>query len=174
MGWLDQIVGLKYFNVFGPNENHKEGMRSVVSKAFEQIASVESVELFRSHRPEYRDGEQRRDFLYVKDAVEMTLHLAEHRDANGLFNIGTGTASTWLELIVPVFQSLNKPVNIQYIDMPDELRGKYQYYTCADISRLKSTGWTGLKYTLADAVKDYVQNYLVTGLRLGQAVRKSA
>ena len=135
-----RICGLKYFNVFGPNEDHKGDMRSVVHKAYEQIREAGSVRLFKSYRPEYRDGEQRRDFIYVKDAVAMTLHLAES-DAAGLFNVGTGSAQTWLELVRPIFHALELPERIEFVEMPNELRGKYQYYTCARVERLRATGY---------------------------------
>jgi len=166
-GWLDRIVGLKYFNVFGPNEDHKGEMRSVVHKAYAQIRDQGTVELFRSHRPEYEDGEQERDFVYVKDAVAMTLHLAAHPQAAGIFNIGTGRASTWIELVTPIFHALGIPVDIKFIDMPEVLRGKYQYHTCADVTRLAGTGWEGPMHTLDEAVTDYVKNHLVPDHRLG-------
>jgi ADP-L-glycero-D-manno-heptose 6-epimerase len=158
---LDQdTCGLKYFNVFGPNEDHKGEMRSVVSKAYEQIRESGSVRLFKSYRPEYRDGEQQRDFIYVKDAVEMTLHLAES-GAAGLFNIGTGTPNTWLALVRPIFHALELPERIEFVEMPPQLRGKYQYSTCARMSRLYATGYDRPLTPLADAVTDYVTNYLV-------------
>jgi ADP-L-glycero-D-manno-heptose 6-epimerase len=162
-GWLDRIVGLKYFNVFGPNEGHKGDMRSVVHKAFEQIRETGKVRLFKSAHPDYRDGEQRRDFLYVKDAVDATIHLAFNPGATGLFNVGSGSASTWIELVQPIFQELRLPVNIEFIDLPAPLREKYQYYTRADISRLRSTGWSGPRFTLEEAVQDYVGGYLIPG-----------
>lgn len=152
--------GIKYFNVFGPNEEHKGEMRSVVHKAFEQIRDGGSVRLFKSYRPEYRDGEQQRDFIYVKDAVEMTLHLAES-GACGLFNVGSGTAHTWLDLVRPIFRALELPERIEFVEMPVQLRGKYQYHTCADIGRLRATGYDRPVTPLADAVTDYVTNYLI-------------
>jgi ADP-L-glycero-D-manno-heptose 6-epimerase len=165
-GWLDRIVGLKYFNIFGPNEAHKGNMRSVVHKAFGQIQEIGKVRLFKSEHPDYRDGEQRRDFLYVKDAVDATIHLACTRHANGLFNIGSGRASTWIELVTPIFEELGLPVDIEFIDLPESLREKYQYYTCADTSRLMGTGWRGPRFTLREAVRDYVGRYIVPGLPL--------
>src|SRR6185436_12507523 len=128
-GILNQIVGLKYFNVFGPNEGHKRDMRSVVHKAYSQIKETGRVRLFKSAHPDYRDGEQKRDFFYVKDAVDATLHLGFAREANGLFNLGSGRASTWIELVTPIFEELRLPVNIEFIDLPETLREKYQYYT---------------------------------------------
>ncbi len=154
------VCGVKYFNIFGPNEDHKGEMRSIVFKAYEQIRDGGSVRLFKSHRPDYRDGEQQRDFLYVKDAAEMTLHLAE-ADANGLFNVGSGTARTWLDLVRPIFVSLEMPERIEFIEMPEHLRSKYQYHTCARMQRLRATGYDRAATPLADAVTDYVTNYLV-------------
>jgi ADP-L-glycero-D-manno-heptose 6-epimerase len=163
---LDQrSCGLKYFNVFGPNEDHKGEMRSVVQKAYEQIRERGSVRLFKSYRPEYRDGEQQRDFLYVKDAVEMTLHLAES-GATGLFNVGSGTPHTWLELVRPIFHALELPERIEFVEMPAHLRDRYQYYTCARMTRLYATGYDRPITPLADAVTDYVTNYLVPQRRL--------
>lgn len=158
---LDQsIVGLKYFNVFGPNEEHKADMRSLVQKAFEQIRSTGKVALFKSYRPEFLDGEQKRDFIYVKDAIEMTLHVAES-GATGLINIGSGQAHTWLDLIRPIFSAVGAPERIEFIEMPEILRGKYQYATCADIDRLRATGYEGEITPLHDAVMDYVTHYLI-------------
>ncbi|HET6277068.1 MAG TPA: ADP-glyceromanno-heptose 6-epimerase [Candidatus Cybelea sp.] len=159
-GLDQQICGLKYFNVFGPNEDHKGEMRSVVQKAFEQIRESGSVRLFKSHRREYRDGEQQRDFIYVKDAVEMTLHLA-HSGGTGLFNIGTGDAHTWLQLVRPIFHALELPERIEFVEMPLHLRAKYQYHTCARMTRLHATGYDQPITPLADAVTDYVTNYLM-------------
>ncbi|MBV9718274.1 MAG: ADP-glyceromanno-heptose 6-epimerase [Candidatus Eremiobacteraeota bacterium] len=158
---LDQrACGLKYFNVFGPNEDHKAEMRSIVQKAYEQIRETGSVRLFKSHRREYRDGEQQRDFIYVKDAAEMTVHLAES-GAAGLFNVGSGTAHTWLDLVGPIFRALEMPERIEFIEMPAQLRGKYQYHTCARMARFYATGYDRPLTPLADAVTDYVINYLV-------------
>ena len=164
---LQQTVGLKYFNVFGPNENHKETMRSLVHKAFAQIQQTGQVKLFKSHHPDYEDGKQQRDFLYVKDAVAMTLHLAENPQARGLFNIGSGQAHTWIDLVTPIFNALNQPINIAYIDMPEHLRGKYQYHTCASIAKLRAANYTTEPTPLAEAVTDTVQNYLLADKYLG-------
>lgn len=166
-GIADKIVGLKYFNVYGPNENHKGDMRSVINKAFDQIRSEGKVNLFKSHRPDYKDGEQMRDFLYVKDAVNMTIHLAETRTAGGLYNLGSGEAHTWLELTNAIFAALDLKPNIEFVDMPATLQPKYQYYTCADIAKLRSTGYEANVTPLVDSVADYVKNYLVTGKLLG-------
>ena len=172
-GWLQGdggIVGIKYFNVFGPNEGHKGEMRSLVSKAYEQILETGKVRLFRSHRPDYRDGEQVRDFVYVKDAVAMTIHLAENPSAIGLFNIGTGTPRSWIDLATALFSALDRKPEIEFIEMPAHIRNQYQYHTCADISRLRSTGWSTPTTSLEDSVSDYVRNYLVPGKHLGDEV----
>ncbi len=163
-GILDRISGLKYFNVFGPNEYHKGDMRSVVHKAFGEIRATEKVSLFKSYRPEYPDGGQQRDFLYVKDAVAATLFLAERIDGGGLFNIGSGQPNTWISLVTPIFSGEPK---IEFIDMPEGLRPKYQYFTCADVSKLRATGFTQPFTPLSDAVSDYVKNYLIPGKHLG-------
>ncbi|TVP82308.1 MAG: ADP-glyceromanno-heptose 6-epimerase [Puniceicoccaceae bacterium] len=167
-GLLSQIVGLKYFNVFGPNEEHKGDMRSLVSKAYQQILDTGTIKLFKSEHPEYRDGEQKRDFLYVKDAVAMTIHLSENREASGLFNLGSGQANTWLALANAIFEALGREPDIRFIDLPEVLRGKYQYYTCADITKLVKSGFRRRVPSLETSVKDYVQNYLVPGKCLGE------
>lgn len=164
-GLLDKITGLKYFNIFGPNEEHKGEMRSLVNKAFAQIQSGGVVKLFRSYRPQYRDGEQRRDFLYVKDAVDMTLHLGE-RNAFGVYNIGSGETHTWLELVRPIFAALDIPERVEFIDMPAPLQPRYQYSTRAVMGRLEATGYDRNVTPLASAVTDYVKNYLLTDARL--------
>ena len=169
-GWLPNIVGLKYFNVYGPNEDHKADMRSLVHKACGQILATGKVQLFKSHRPDYKDGEQMRDFLYVKDAIRMTLHLAETPTAGGLFNLGSGAAHTWIELATAIFTALGKQPNIEFIDMPEHLQSKYQYYTCADITKLRGSGFSTEITPLAEAVRDYVQGYLVPDKRLGDEV----
>jgi ADP-L-glycero-D-manno-heptose 6-epimerase len=162
-GWLDCIVGLKYFNVYGPNENHKGDMRSVVCKSYAQILETGVIRLFKSYRPEYQDGEQRRDFLYVKDAVAMTLHLAANPAANGIFNIGSGKARTWNDLARAVFAALNREPRIEYVEMPEAILDKYQYFTQADIGKLLSTGYQESITSLEDGVRDYVVNYLTPG-----------
>jgi ADP-L-glycero-D-manno-heptose 6-epimerase len=158
---FSRIVGLKYFNVFGPNEWHKGDMRSLVNKAYDQVLESGKIRLFKSYQPKFKDGEQRRDFLYVKDAVEMTIHLAVTRGANGLFNLGSGESRTWIDLANAVFAALSRPAQIEFIDMPKAIRDKYQYFTQANIEKLKATGYQGPKFTLEHAVADYVQNYLV-------------
>jgi ADP-L-glycero-D-manno-heptose 6-epimerase len=169
-GYLDHIVGLKYFNVFGPNENHKGDMRSMVNKAFHQIRESGRVRLFRSHRAEFADGKQRRDFLYVKDAVRMTLYLAEREDAHGLFNVGSGRSHTWLDLVQAVFYSMGRPVDVEFIEMPEDLRAQYQYATCASIGRLRAAGYQDPITPLPEAVREYVSRYLVPDRRLGDEV----
>ncbi len=167
-GWFSQIIGLKFFNVYGPNEEHKGDMRSVVSKAFRQIQSEGKISLFQSHRPDYRDGEQNRDFLYVKDAVNMVLHLAsQNQIPGGLYNLGSGLSRTWLDLAHAIFAALGKTPDIQFIPMPEILREKYQYTTLANISKLRSSGYTEEITPLEEAVRDYVQNYLQKDRRLG-------
>ena len=166
-GLLDTIVGIKYFNVYGPNEQHKGEMRSLVLKAYEQISATGALRLFKSHRPEYGDGEQLRDFVYVKDAAAMTLHFLQATDASGIFNVGGGTTVSWNRLAAAVFSAMGKPVNIEYIDMPDSIRATYQYLTCAETSKIRAAGYTDPVISVEDAVSDYIRNYLVPGKRLG-------
>ena len=158
-GFFDRIVGLKYFNVFGPYEDHKEDMRSVVAKSFFQIRDTGKVKLFKSYRPEYADGEQMRDFVYVKDAVALTLSFLAKGSPSGLFNCGTGQARTWKALVTAVFAAMNLAPNIEFIEMPEALRGKYQYFTQADMSKLHAAGYKRPFTSLEDAVADYIQNY---------------
>jgi len=165
-GLLKKIVGLKYFNVFGPNEYHKADMRSFVIKAFEQIKTTGKVHLFKSYNPQYADGEQLRDFIYVKDAVDMTLFFLDNPKIGGLFNIGTGKPCTWNDLAAAVFAALRKKPNIEYIDMPESIRNQYQYYTCAEMTKFRKTGYKKQITPLEDAIKDYVQNYLQKELHL--------
>ena len=165
-GWLDQLVGCKFSNVYGPNERHKADMRSVVLRCFEQITECGKMKLFKSYRPEYADGEQLRDFLYVKDAVKMIWFLF-NRQAAGLFNIGSGKAESWNKLAGAAFSALEKPVDIEYIEMPEHLRDRYQYYTCAEMTKLRDLGYNEETTSLEDAVYDYIRNYLVPGKYLG-------
>lgn len=159
-GLFDRIVGLKFFNVYGPYEDHKGDMRSVVNKSYAQILSTGEVQLFKSYRPEYADGEQKRDFIYVKDAVDVTLYFLDHRAVSGLFNCGTGEARTWKDLATAVFAAMGRPVRIRMIDMPEGLREKYQYFTQADMSKLRRAGYEVPFTSLEDGVRDYVKNYL--------------
>lgn len=162
-----KIVGLKYFNVFGPNENHKGSMRSMVNKSFDKIIETGKMQLFKSEKPEYKDGEQLRDFLYVKDAVDMTVFFdvsnLAGKAVNGIFNIGSGKASTWLEMAYALFKALNKEPNIEFVEMPDNIRNQYQYFTQANMNKIKNAGYTKPVSSLDESVRDYVQNYLVTG-----------
>ena len=167
-GLLKKIVGLKYFNVFGPNEYHKADMRSFVLKAFEQINATGKVRLFKSYNSEYADGEQVRDFIYVKDAVDMTLFFLDNPKIAGLYNIGAGNARSWNDLVKAVFAAMGKKPNpvpsgvegIEYIEMPESIRNQYQYFTQADITKLRKAGYKKQVTPLEDAIKDYVQNYL--------------
>jgi ADP-L-glycero-D-manno-heptose 6-epimerase len=168
-GFLGKIVGLKYFNVYGPNEDHKGDMRSLVHKSFTQVKHEGVIRLFKSYRKDYKDGEQKRDFLYVKDAVAMTLHLAANKKAGGLFNIGSGAARTWIDLANSVFAALGKKPKIEFIEMPEAIRDKYQYFTQADISKLRAAGYREKITSLENAVTDYIQNYLEPDKRLEPA-----
>ena len=165
-GFLNKVCGLKYFNVFGPNEDHKGDMRSLVHKSFAQVQGKGVIQLFKSHRKEYKDGEQKRDFLYVKDCVAMTLHLAATPKANGLFNIGSGGARTWLDLANAVFVALKKKPVIKFIEMPEAIRDKYQYFTQANLLRLRGAGYAAPVTSLENAVFDYVRKYLLPDKRL--------
>jgi ADP-L-glycero-D-manno-heptose 6-epimerase len=169
-GFLNRVVGLKYFNVYGPNEAHKGDMRSLVHKSFKQVQTEGLIRLFKSYRPEFRDGEQKRDFLYVKDAIAMTLHLAATPKASGLFNIGSGKARTWLDLSRAVFAALKRKPKIEFVEMPESIRDKYQYFTEANLGRLRTTGYTAAVTPLEDAVSDYVRNYLLPDQHLDPAV----
>jgi len=157
---MNRIVGLKYFNVFGPNEYHKGEMRSLVLKAYIQLKETGKVKLFKSHRPDYTHGEQKRDFLYIKDAVKMTLYFLNNPQYTGLYNIGSGKARTWNDLVTAIFTALDLEPNIEYIDMPSDIRSHYQYYTCANIDKLRSIGYSEKIISLEDDIQDYVVNYL--------------
>jgi ADP-L-glycero-D-manno-heptose 6-epimerase len=163
---LDKVVGLKYFNVYGPNEYHKGEMRSFVVKAYEQIINTGEVKLFKSYKPEYKNGEQKRDFVYIKDAVDMTLFFFQERGLTGIYNIGTGEAHTWNELVNAVFKALDKEPKIRYIDMPEELKDQYQYFTQADISKIRKAGYKKELWNFDSAIEDYVINYLCKGYHL--------
>lgn len=154
-------VGLKFFNVYGPNEFHKGRMASVIFHAFNQIQEKGQVKLFRSHNPDYKDGEQLRDFVYVKDVVEVCLFLLNHRKNSGIYNLGSGKARTFLDLVKNTFKSLNKEPVIDFIDTPIDIRDKYQYFTEANMNKLKSIGYSKPFHTLEEGVKDYVENHLI-------------
>jgi len=158
---LKKIVGLKFFNVYGPREDHKGDMRSVVHKAYGQICETGAVKLFKSYKPEYRDGEQVRDFVFVKDAVNVCLHFDLNREVSGLFNVGTGKCRTWLDLANAVFTAMNRKPNVEFIDMPETLRPKYQYHTEADVHKLREAGYKQSFTSLEDGVRNYVQDYLM-------------
>ncbi|OED37743.1 ADP-glyceromanno-heptose 6-epimerase [PVC group bacterium (ex Bugula neritina AB1)] len=164
---MDKVVGLKYFNVYGPNESHKGNMRSMVHKAVSKIMSEGKLQLFKSHRDDFKDGEQMRDFIYVKDAVKMTLHFLKKPQLSGLFNIGTGEANTWNSLAEAVFEACEKPVSIEYVDMPSNIRDQYQYFTQADIDKIMNTGYKEPLIPFKSAIRDYVQNYILKDKYLG-------
>ena len=158
---FDRIAGLKYFNVYGPREDHKGDMRSVVHKAFGQVQKTGKVKLFKSYRQEYQDGEQVRDFVYVNDAVEQTLFFHDHPEISGLFNCGTGRMRTWNDLVNAVFCAAGKVPNIEYVDMPLVIRAKYQYETRADTEKLRQAGYSKPFTELEAGITDYVTNYLI-------------
>ena len=153
-------VGLKFFNVYGPNEYHKGRMASVIFHAYNQIKEKGEVKLFRSHNPDYKDGEQLRDFVYVKDLVEVCYFLLHHRKDSGIYNLGSGKARTFLDLVNNTFSALHKEPTVNFIDTPIDIRDKYQYFTEANMTKLKSIGYSHPFHTLEEGVKDYVQNYL--------------
>ncbi len=159
-GVLGKIAGLKYFNVYGPGEDHKGDMRSVIHKAHGQIRETGTVKLFKSYRPDYKDGEQVRDFVYVKDAVDVTLFCGENPKASGLFNCGTGKARSWNDLAKAVFAAMALEPNIEYIEMPPTLRSKYQYFTQAAMGKIRSAGYAKAFTSLEDGVREYVQGHL--------------
>jgi len=161
-GFVNQMAGLRFFNVFGPNEYHKESMRSVANKAFHEIRSTGRMRLFRSNSPRFPDGGQMRDFVYVQDCVEVMWWLLQHREANGIFNLGTGTARSWNDLAGAVFGALNLPVQIDYIDMPPELSRQYQNFTEADMSSLKQVGCPVTFRPLEQTVGEYVTKHLAS------------
>lgn len=160
-------TGLKFFNVYGPNEYHKARMASVIWHSFNQIKKDGKVKLFKSHRPDFKDGEQLRDFVYVKDVISVCFWLMENSDTgeieNGLYNLGTGKARAFRDLVLATFKGLNQEPVIEYIDMPEDIRDKYQYFTEANMNKLITAGYSQPFYSLEDGVVDYVRNYLVSG-----------
>ncbi len=166
-GLLGEICCLKYFNVYGPNEWHKGEMRSMVCKGYEQVRDTGTVRLFRSDRPEYPDGGQQRDFVYVKDAAAMTLWLLDHPEASGVFNVGTGEASDWNTLIGAIFTALGREPAITYVDMPAHLQGRYQYFTEARMDKLRGAGCDVPITPVREAVGEYVTEHLVPRRHLG-------
>lgn len=166
-GLLNKIAGVKYFNVYGPNEYHKGDMRSVVHKAFEQISSTGCVKLFKSRNYLYKDGEQLRDFVYVKDAVDMTLFFLEKPGVSGIFNVGTGKARTWKDLVTSIFNALDIEVNIEYIDLPEAIASKYQYFTQANLEKIVTAGYNKPIASIEEGITDYVKNYLLKNKYFG-------
>lgn len=162
-------AGLKFFNVFGPNEYHKGRMASVVFHTFNQVQATGAMKLFRSHRDDYADGGQTRDFVYVKDVAEVCLFLMHHRksSSNGLYNLGTGHARTFLDLATATFHAMGRTPEIGFIDTPEDIRDTYQYFTEADMSKLRSIGYDRAFHTLEAAIDDYVKGYLISGKRWG-------
>lgn len=156
-------AGLKFFNVYGPNEYHKARMASVIFHAFHQISDTGQMKLFKSHRMDYRDGEQERDFVYVKDVVDVCMFLMENRKHSGIYNLGSGKARTFLDLARNTFKAMGKEEKIEFIPTPEDIRDKYQYFTEADMSKLKSIGFTQEFTSLEDGIDDYVKNYLIPG-----------
>ncbi len=152
--------GLKFFNVYGPNEYHKADMRSLVAKAYPSAARGRPVTLFRSHREGYADGEQKRDFVYVRDCVEVMLWLRRTPAPSGIYNLGTGRAQSWLELMSALYATVGQPLQVGWIDMPDEIRDRYQYFTQADMTKLRAAGYDRPFATVQEGVADYVQRYL--------------
>jgi len=156
-------AGLKFFNVYGPNEYHKGRMASVIFHAFNQINNTGMVKLFRSHRHEYQDGMQLRDFVYVKDVVEVCFFLMHLRKKSGIYNLGTGKAQSFLDLATATFRAMDREANIQFIDIPEDIRDKYQYFTEANMTKLRNAGYTNPFSNLEKGVDDYVRNYLIPG-----------
>ena len=156
-------AGLKFFNVYGPNEYHKGRMASVIFHAYNQISTTDHMKLFRSHHPDFTDGGQMRDFVYVKDVVDVCLFLMHHRRNSGIYNLGSGTARTFLDLAHSTFAALNREPQIDFIDTPADIRDKYQYYTQANMSKLRSIGYDRPFHTLEAGIADYVQTYLQSG-----------
>lgn len=161
-GLQKELVGFKFFNVYGPNEYHKAEMRSMVNKGYDQIKATGKIRLFKSYRPEYEDGGQKRDFIYVKDALEIIWYFIEHPDKKGIFNVGSGQAKTWNELAEALFSALNIKPDIEYFDMPWNIRDQYQYHTEADLTKLRGAGCRYRLTSLNQAVNDYVR-YLESG-----------
>lgn len=159
-------AGLKFFNVYGPNEYHKARMASVIMHAYNQIKATDKMKLFRSHNPEYKDGEQMRDFIYVKDLIDVCIFLMHHRKDSGIYNLGSGQARTFKDLVTNTFLAMGKTPDISYIDTPADIRDKYQYFTEANMAKLRSIGYTKPFHTLEEGVEDYVKNYLSSGAYL--------
>lgn len=165
--WADkyplQYTGLKFFNVYGPNEYYKDSMASMIFHGFHQIKEMGKIRLFKSYHTEYQDGGQQRDFVYVKDICDIVLWILKNPDVNGVYNVGTGQARSFNDLAVSLFKAMDLTPNIEYIDMPESLKEKYQYYTKAEMKKIQQAGYKRTFYSLEDGVKDYVQNYLNRG-----------
>lgn len=159
-------AGLKFFNVYGPNEYHKGRMASVIFHAFNQITKTGKMNLFRSHRPDYADGGQMRDFVYVKDVADICIFLMHHRKNSGIYNLGSGKARTFLDLTKSTFAAMDKKEEIHFVDTPADIRDKYQYFTEADMSKIRSIGYSKPFTSLEEGVKEYVQNYLMQGMKI--------
>jgi len=154
------FAGLKFFNVYGPNEYHKDRMASVIMHAYKQISNTGKMKLFRSHNPNFKDGEQMRDFVYVKDVVEVCMFLMHHRQNSGIFNLGSGKARTFLDLVKNTFKAMHLPEDISFVDTPEDIRDKYQYFTEANMQKLINIGYKVPFHSLEEGVQDYVSNYL--------------
>ena len=159
-GFQKNVAGIKFFNVYGPNEYHKGDLRSMVLKAWQQIRTTGKVKLYKSYRTEYKDGEQKRDFIYIKDCLEPLWWLTQHDEVNGIFNLGTGKARSWLDLANAAFKACSLPPNIEFIEMPIEIKNHYQYFTEAQMGKLQETGCPFTPKTLEESIKDYIQNHL--------------
>ncbi|MFH1046482.1 MAG: ADP-glyceromanno-heptose 6-epimerase [Candidatus Omnitrophota bacterium] len=164
-GLINKVTGFKFFNVFGPNEYHKGEMMSVIAKSYDKVLKDRKIRLFKSYRDDYADGEQKRDFVYVKDVVDVVYHFIENPGKTGIYNLGSGAARTWNELASALFSAIGLPLKTEYIEMPPEIRDKYQYYTQADLNKLRKAGVDHLFHEFSDAVKDYAgylknNNYL--------------
>lgn len=155
-GLAGKMVGLKFFNVFGPNEYHKQDMRSVIAKAYPGIVKDGKMVLFKSYKKEYAHGDQKRDFIYIKNAVDIVMFFFEHSEINGIYNVGTGKARTWNDLAIALFKAVGKKPGIEYIEMPDAIRSRYQYFTQADITKLRTAGYKRSFITLEESITDYV------------------
>ena len=155
-----QWISLKFFNVYGPNENHKENMISIVLKTFQQIKKNQTTFLFKSYNNRYEDGEQKRDFIYVKDCIEVLMWFLKKENISGIFNVGTGQARTFNDLVYSVYKNMKKNINLKYIDMPREIKNQYQYHTKANLRKLIKTGYDKKFFTLEDGIEDYINNYL--------------
>ncbi|MDD5110301.1 MAG: ADP-glyceromanno-heptose 6-epimerase [Patescibacteria group bacterium] len=167
-GHLERVAGLRYFNVFGPNEYHKGAMQSVIAKAYPKLQREGVIELFKSYRSDVPDGEQRRDFIYVNDVVEATLYFFDHPNLNGIYNVGTGVSRTWNDVATAMFAAAKKSKNIRYIEMPADVRAHYQYRTEADIAKLRAAGYTHVFRRLEDSIHEYVTQYLARDRHLGE------